>query len=356
MEEFLRFHREQSVVGIQQEALERCARHLSESEDFFEQLKTRERFPLQFSSEHEEINLLALKELFMVGSMFEHMTQLAHQESLNDVVLFGLIGAFLSESKLNATFMRGLSASDISSLFSVPMTQRVDDLESKELSSVVTMEIRGGMADYADLLANVSYSAGAALIENGFDDLSSLLEKENLDSSETSLETSCRSISSRIQSLDDRHFIASKCSRKDEMIELPFLKNARRMVMAVLLRKLGDSEEQDGIISERLREMIPAPSVCTVNTLFQMGILSYTCSDIGEEAKIEKELAVRNAAVVACYELCASIEKIRLDRAKSAKHEITPIQLSKFLDAVPSGIDTINGVSKFIPIETGKKW
>lgn len=98
--------------------------------------------------------------------MFEHMAPLAAQDSLTEVVLFGLIGAFLTECSLNATFMRGLSASDVASLFSLPTTQPEklpQEQQDSGLAAVVTMEKRGGLAEYADLLASVSYHAGAAL-------------------------------------------------------------------------------------------------------------------------------------------------------------------------------------------------
>ena len=91
-----------------------------------------------------------------VGGMFEHAAPTAYQESLNEVVLFGLIGAFLTESTLNATFMRGMSASDVASLFSLPITQKEElsqEHQESGLASLLTVEKRGAMADYAVSIA-----------------------------------------------------------------------------------------------------------------------------------------------------------------------------------------------------------
>jgi hypothetical protein len=310
--------------------------------------------------------------------MFEHTAHTASQESLNEVVLFGLIGAFLTESTLNATFMRGLSGSDVASLFSLPTMQKEELPEEHQesgLTSLLTIEKRGAMADYADMLANVAYHAGAALQENDHVDLSSLLERENLEDEQSSLELSSRNLTNVIQSLDDRHFVSVKKGRDEEMVELPFLKNARRMICSIFLKRCEHFKSASTVSDNhefcKLCDMIPAPSVRTVNTLFSLGILARSSDEGAVEMKtdddkctdsvsspssstIGNEVAIRCAAVVACWQLSQAIAQ-----QASPDLKVTPIQLSIFLDSVPkldAGKSSFKSVETFVPKETGQKW
>jgi hypothetical protein len=328
--------------------------------------------------------------------MFEHAAHTASQQSLNEVVLFGLIGAFLTESTLNATFMRGLSASDVASLFSLPITQKEElpqEQQDSGLSALLTMEKRGALADYADMLANVAYHAGAALKDNEHVDLSSLLEKENLEDADTSLELASRNLTNVIQSLDDRHFVSVKRGGDEQMVELPFLKNARRMVSAVFLKRcelLGDvpNPTSAGSTPSKLQDMIAAPSVRTINTLLALGILAPRGGEEdGEDEKksgetdstsngnsggsgsgsgssnIGREVAMRCAAVVACWQLSNTIQQLAASQSSELKDTVvTPIQLSIFLDSIPKtqnesdNNDDRSTFERFVPRETGQKW
>mmetsp|Transcript_26866 Transcript_26866/g.45328 ORF Transcript_26866/g.45328 Transcript_26866/m.45328 type:complete len:317 (+) Transcript_26866:3-953(+) len=316
--------------------------------------------------------------------MFEEAARTANQNNLNDVVLFGLIGAFLTESTLNATFMRGLSASDVASLFSLPTMQKEELPQEHQhggLASCLTMEKRGALADYADMIANTLYHAGAVLQENGHIDLSSLLEKENLEDNETSLELACRNLAAVIQSLDDRHFASVKKGNDELMIELPFLKNARRMVFSVFQKRhehFKDANTSTEQVYTKLSEMLPAPSVRTVNSLLSLGILERR-DDVGADemkvgediaenqgdvtgksnssSAIGKEVSMRCAAMVACWRLSELIQQTAPGDMK-----VTPVQLSIFLDSLPTtGQDDVRdsvcaSIEVFSPHETGQKW
>lgn len=384
MENFQDFYEQQKDVVIQEDALNRYAAHFVKEQGGDYTASTAPlQFPLQFPSLQEEVNLLALKELLMVGGMFERAAHSANQSSLSDVVLFGLIGAFLTESTLNATFMRGLSASDVASLFSLPTMEREELPQEHQhggLASCLTMEKRGALADYADMIANTLYHAGAVLQENDHVDLSSFLEKENLEDSETSLELASRNLATVIQSLDDRHFVSVKKGDDEQMIELPFLKNARRMVCSVFQKRyehFKDGSSSADLVHIKLSEVIPAPSVRTINTLLSLGILERR-SDVGADemkegedaaekqgdsscssnsSAIGKEVSMRCAAVVACWKLCGLIQQSATSDVK-----VTPVQLSIFLDTLPTSNDNDSRESEgaprelFSPEETGQKW
>lgn len=385
MENFREFYEQQKDVEIRDDAMSQyAARFIKEQWDKYINSIAPLQFPLQFPSLQEEVNLLALKELLMVGGMFERAAHTANQSSLSDVVLFGLIGAFLTESTLNSTFMRGMSASDVASLFSLPTMQREELPQEHQhggLASCLTMEKRGALADYADMIANTLYHAGAALQENDHVDLSSLLEKENLEDAETPLELACRNLATIIQSLDDRHFVSVKKGSEEQMIELPFLKNARRMVCSVFQKRyehFKDASSSAELVHTKLSAMLPAPSVRTINTLLSLGILECRHDMGADETKtgednsdnqgessnkgsnssaIGKEVSMRCAAVVACGKLCELIQQI-----STADMKVTPIQLSIFLDTLStaSGDNSRDSVGasreQFSAEETGQKW
>jgi hypothetical protein len=235
------------------------------------------------------------------------------------------------------------------------------------------------------MLANVAYHAGAALKDNEHPDLSSLLERENLEDKDTSLESSSRNLISVIQSLDDRHFVSIKRTGVEHMVELPFLKNARRMVYTVFLKRcqLLDDVTASSEDILKVNEMIASPSVRTINTLLSLGILKRSSDEGAAESKegdvvvsdssassggsgsstIGKEVSMRCAAVVACWQLANAIQHAAGPSASNGVH-VTPIQLSIFLDALPKcsgdgdGGGDHDGTSfeAFIPHETGQKW
>ena len=237
-----------------------------------------------------------------------------------------------------------------------------------------------------DMLASCAYHAGAALKDNE--------HPENLEDVNTSLEASSRNLTNVIQSLDDRHFVSVKHGDEETMIELPFLKNARRMVSAVFLKRceqLDDVPTTSDRNSAKLNDMIAAPSVRTINALLSLGILSRTTGDNGAEenktgdqkednsfntntsinpntsgkSTIAQEVSMRCAAVVACWQLANAIQQVALSPQNSElqKMKVTPIQLSIFLDTLPKPANdstVTNVISKsheiFVPHETGQKW
>lgn len=148
------------------------------------------------------------------------------------------------------------------------------------------------------------------------------------------------------------------------------------MVSAVFLKnssQLHNASTDDGCA--KLQGMVPAPSVRTVNTLLSLGILvrrshvshvevehkdgevegeGSSCSSKSSEA--EGEVAVRCAAVVACWQLCKAVQRIQSEGCEEAR--VTPIQLSIYLDSLPVGVPLPErgAVEIFVPRETGQKW
>jgi hypothetical protein len=111
---FLQFYEQQSVVSIDDTALESFAsKFVSDHLESFAQKTSAMQLPLNFSNEAEEINFLSILHLLGVGGMYEHRCGEAIQQSLADIVLFGIFGAYIANNKLDANFMRSQTASDI---------------------------------------------------------------------------------------------------------------------------------------------------------------------------------------------------------------------------------------------------
>lgn len=117
---FKQFYQQQSIVSIDETALENFARSFTvDHMDSFVQKTAAMQLPLNFSSEAEEINFLSILHLLGVGGMYEHRCSEAMQQSLSDIVLFGIFGAYIANNKLDANFMRSQTASDIGTRISI---------------------------------------------------------------------------------------------------------------------------------------------------------------------------------------------------------------------------------------------
>ena len=114
LEPFVQFYEQQSIVDISNDAIEDFAnKFVADHLPAYLQKTGALQLPLNFSSEADEINFLALLNLLGVGGMYEHRSSEASQSSLSEIVLFGVFGIYISQNSLDACFMRSQTASDI---------------------------------------------------------------------------------------------------------------------------------------------------------------------------------------------------------------------------------------------------
>ena len=232
---FSEFYKQQNVAAINDEAIKKFAIEFCDSklDDYLNRSSTV--LPLNFSDHSEEINFEFLLNLLQVGSNFENQTSLANQDTLKDVITYGVMSMFLTSMKLNSATMVSMSSPDISEMFSLPRLSRNTGLENSLSTGGFTVESRGGLADYADLLAITLVSTGRQLMERGFESFTSFLMK--VLESNNNIPEILRSICSEILSFDDRHFVSiqNTINNSEDMLELCFFKNIRRLLLDVMI-------------------------------------------------------------------------------------------------------------------------
>jgi hypothetical protein len=343
--------------------------------------------PFLFDTFPHEVNFLSLLHLLGVGSKFEHRSKEASQENLSDVILYGVIGAFLSNTDLHAQFMKSSNTSDCGRLFSLPMMQTE---ESK--SSLFTVETKGALYDYANMLSETMIITGKQLLEQGYADLYSLLIdclritlQESQDSL-TTIDLLVKKIADKLTWLDDRHFVSVRevNSGQEEISELHFFKNIRRLLYFLHLRIIEKNEDNSisansalslwkhVIPSEPFDNMLASPSCRGINALFQLGILTpkSVSSDTHEisfdkieEGGIETEVSIRATATMACHMLCDAINAKLLNTIDAQKtlqrDEITPFKISLYLDYILEADSCRNVVCSnfvYIPHSGSDRW
>lgn len=344
--------------------------------------------PLAFHDAAQEVNFRALVHALSIGSQHEDMAHLAHQSSLADVVLFGVIGAHIANSALDAKFLRNMTSSDASSLFSLPRHQQVPSEHSW-----ITIEKPGGMLPYADLLSDTMSYYGREMQRDGSRDWQQMLSK--LTSGAGSMAHACIMIASRLDRFDDRYLDlgTSGAAPSCMPVELCFFKNLRRLlhdlhcIADIAMRDAEAPQATDATkaraaalapfrLSKRggLRTAIAAPSASTVQNLERFQVLRIrsdkpaaeaTAADATTEAQLPEvvrdaayEAAVRCAAIVACHHISDMlIERlVRLGLHSSAEDAaINPIRVSILLDSYPMN-ESQAVTNHFVPKVTGNKW
>ncbi|DAZ96633.1 TPA: LOW QUALITY PROTEIN: hypothetical protein N0F65_005812 [Lagenidium giganteum] len=79
------------------------------------------RFPLNFRSLEDEVNFMTLMALLSFGSGFRADLHKYCDRGAADTMMFGLLGMYISEPKLDAAFLEGIHLDTISSYFSLPL-------------------------------------------------------------------------------------------------------------------------------------------------------------------------------------------------------------------------------------------
>ena len=380
---------QQEIVSVNSEKIKLFVTGVFKREQFDKEINPI-RPPVMFTSFNEEVNFTALLHLLSVGAEFENRASEAQQPSLKDVVLFGVLGSYLSSSSIGTSYLVGLSASDVSRLFCIPTMEKTLPLDSEtgQPISCFSVETRGALAKYADLLTNTAVFAGRSLENLGDKDFASFIRKLFTDFVDTNEESKLNGewpkfsslftvgqeevfcekfeklvsdLVSTIISMDDRHFtqLMKRESTEDieaeAMLELSFHKNARRLIWDIIERLKHADESLEHRRSKFGFSILAAPSCRSITTLFQMGILERknadsVCTlqkvidDLGK-AGIGTVVAVRAGAVVACHLLADEINSSGEDL------QVTPIEVSLYLDAICDESTPV-----FSPTEGGEKF
>ena len=340
--------------------------------------------PLTFTSPSEEMNFISLIDLLSVACNFEKDCSALNQNSLREVLIFGMISMILSSKQLDSNMMVSMCERDIAEIFGIPTLSA--DLAASSLG--IHVESRSKLMDYAEILNRTLVLSGRALIRKGYKDLSSMLQ--DLLSESRHIEDLCRIISSDLVSLDDRHFVTiqhAENTEKDEVLELCFFNNVKRMIYDVL--PIVQKATNPSLHIPGLDQCSGALTSRAISSLFQLGILqlksrrqqSEGCSAEGNDPQqfgadilslntlgIGDVVSIRTAAVVACDRLCEAINS-KLDasvassiesgnndvgvtaQSATAKAHVTPMKLSLYLESVCR-----TDMPCFWPSEGAEKW
>ena len=296
------------------------------------------------------------------------------------MILFGLIGAFLNNtaSSLDGDFLRARTLASVSYLFSLPISESVP-IEGLP-QTCFSMEKRGALVEYAELLADVCTTTGRELTQLKAKEIGNIIK--SVVTTPNDAQSTLYSLSETISGFDDRVEVQFEGSK----LVLPFFKNARR-----LLHNLPASlQSRDTATALTLA----APSVRTVSALIQLGILAAPVSvsvtpavsgsavDISPlsdasvavdvavalesrvllSASLAEDVAIRCAAVVACHQIAEQLTL--LSRSTMPEWEglsISPYGVSLFLERV---CDTAAAAAAatdgcrvlFIPHDINMKW
>lgn len=291
----------------------------------------------------QEVNLLVLNHLLNVGAQYSDRVNIASQETLADVVLFGVLGMFIANSKIDAAFMAACGPSDVSSLFNIPMHV------SKEIQPGISVDERGPLADLADLLANTLQRTGRRLAEQKYPDLGgALLHIADAGGSAAELVTK---VAQLIEGFDDVEVV----QLNDTMFQIPFQKNAQRLVADLYHRF---RERCDKFAFPDYSSLYAAPSASSVTTLIQLGVLKLKdapatpadADDAAAEAQLKVTMAELSATPEACI-ITRAAAVLAIHRiAESMEQRVEPFDMSLYCEQY-------NDPSKpqYVP-SVGNKW
>jgi hypothetical protein len=339
--------------------------------------------PLAFQNVAQEVNFRATVHALSIGSQHQSMAHLAHQSSLADVVLFGVIGAHITNSALDAKFLRNMTSSDTSHLFSLP---RHEEIPSEH--AWMKIEKPGGMISYSDLLSDVMSFYGREMQRGGARDWHDMLSR--LVEGAASVPHACSIIAAKLDRFDDRYLDlgSSDASTQCSPVELCFFKNLRRLLhdlhcIATSAAAAAQAPEATEAVKARSRSLTPflfgargglaavlaAPSSNGIQNLQRMHVLriltkpsdsttseSTTPSEVVKDAAFEA--AVRCAAIIACHQISELlIEKLVKLGLDAAQYSMNPIRVSILLDNYSVGSpEEFNEADLFVPKVTGNKW
>ncbi|KDO22021.1 hypothetical protein SPRG_12230, partial [Saprolegnia parasitica CBS 223.65] len=266
----------------------------------FAELSGAVRYPLSFKSVADELNFMGLVNVLNFGSGYRQPLHAITDRGAHETMTFGAIGLFISEPRLDAKFLRGLSLESVASYFSLP-TER-----DEQLSPGIYIAKPGPLKPLAESIRKVLNDTGRILLELGFADFGAFL-----------LAHVQKGISaSQLVELLATTFPAFHDVSPDGSVVL--LKKAQCFV-ASLYRRFH--EEDASFCFDDIASLTAFSDNVLPCVLHAMGILEYTSEldDMIEKGTLLPhggvETELRAAAVVACEKIVAAtgLDMIALD-------------------------------------------
>ncbi|OQR95859.1 hypothetical protein THRCLA_07508 [Thraustotheca clavata] len=275
-------------VKISQEKIDSLASTVNPEQ--FAALSDPVRYPLAFRSLSDELNFIALVNLLNFGSGYRKPLHQITERGAHETMTFGAIGLYISEPRLDAKFLRGLSLESVASYFSLP-TER-----DEQLSPGIYISKPGPLKPLAESIQKVLNESGQILLDLGFEDFGAFLIAK-IKNTPTTASDLVEIIATTFPAFHD---VSGSVS---------FLKKAQCFV-ASLYRRFADEDE--AFKFEDIAKLTAFSDSGLPCVLHAMGILEYSAE---LEEQIEKEtllphggveVELRAAAVVACDQIIAA--------------------------------------------------
>ncbi|OQR93367.1 hypothetical protein ACHHYP_02617 [Achlya hypogyna] len=263
------------------------------------------RYPLSFRSLADELNFMGMAASLTAPLMHTGYRVPLHaitDRGAHETMTFGAIGLFISEPRLDAKFLRGLSLESVASYFSLP-TER-----DEQLSPGIYIAKPGPLKPLAEAIQQVLNDAGRIVLERGFDDLGAFLTAQIKGATPTTAAALVETLATT--------FPAFRDVSPDGSVVL--LKKAQCFV-ASLYRRFH--AEDPAFAFEDIANLTAFSDNVLPCVLRAMGILQYTdelADQIASNTLLPKggvEVELRAAAVVACDKIVAAtgLDMIALD-------------------------------------------
>ncbi|CAM9685110.1 unnamed protein product [Chrysoparadoxa australica] len=256
-------------------------------------------YPLQFTSVHNEINFIIVMAMLGFGAAYEPLLQKKVQNSVEDAVKFGVIGAHLSGATFDAGYLRCVTAGDVAGGFNIPALEPApSDIPG------LTIEQPGELGELVKKYAQVMNGVGQRLEELQCESLAHFVI--NAAGEEHSGALLVKSLVATFkEAFDDVEDV--EADTEGEERKLPFYKNAQAVVSELHHRmgKKVPALRVDDI--DALTAMTDAP---TITGLLHSGVVVPRNKDV---LKPEKTPLLRAAAIQACQVMSAHVPSSPLE-------------------------------------------
>ncbi|CAK4582719.1 unnamed protein product [Aphanomyces euteiches] len=259
----------------------------------FEHLAEPIRYPLAFRSMEDEVNFMAIVDLLNFGSGYRKPLHKYCDRGAHETMMFGVIGMYISEPRLDAAFLQGLSIDSVANYFSLPLDR------DEELSTGIYISKPGPLKPLAEGIHKVLTETGKLCKEHGASDLGAFILAQLKDEPPRAavivdaLATTFpgfRDVHGEVLVLKKAQLLASNLYRRFgeshaahfRFVDLPSLTAFSDNVLPCVLNAIG------------ILEYTPA-----LTTLIQSGEL-LPCGG-------EQEVELRAGAIVACDKILAAL-------------------------------------------------
>ncbi|TDH71770.1 hypothetical protein CCR75_003863 [Bremia lactucae] len=270
----------------------------------FDQLAEPVSFPLNFSSQQDELNFLTLYGLLNFGSGFRKDLHKFAKRGAHDTIVFGLIGMYISVPKLDAEFMQNLSIDRVANYFSIPLEM------DEEISPGIYMAKPGPLKPLAAMILKILNESGQKLMDLKLADFGAFVlanvTSQNLNNQEENATASGSAVHlvdqlvTTFPGFDDHYDLNGE--------KVYFLKRAQ-LTVGCIHRRFKTSEPK--LTFADIHELTALSDNVLPCVLHALGVLEY---DEELEAQInrgkedlakQKECELRAAALVACDQIVA---------------------------------------------------